>query len=388
MTRDEIIEKFRTRKGFLKKGADWLANKWDVDVAIIKDCKKLVTSEEWVQDRMNNDNGHELSESQAFSKHLLDNGLTMADVKSVKFWQNFNGEQRYSIVTHNQWHEQPQVKEELLDYIRNNSHKVNKIKYSKSKDPILYEISLPDIHYGKITDDSTNAVEEYYMKAIMDLHRKADGLEIDRFLLPVGNDGLNSEGYSRATTKGTPQQDHLLWRQSFRGYWHLVMKSIDYLAQFAPVDVIVVQGNHDFERMFYAGEVLSALYSNNKNVTVDNDYKARKYYQYGVNMIMWCHGDKVKADKMALLMATEQPEMWSSSKFREAHCGHVHKEQVNEYMGTKVRFIPSICGNDEWHKNHGYIGTIRAGQVHIWNKKRGYEGHLQTNVINYEEEKV
>ena len=36
MTRDEIIEKFRTRKGFLKKGADWLANKWDVDVAIIK----------------------------------------------------------------------------------------------------------------------------------------------------------------------------------------------------------------------------------------------------------------------------------------------------------------------------------------------------------------
>jgi hypothetical protein len=87
-------------------------------------------------------------------------------------------------------------------------------------------------------------------------------------------------------------------------------------------------------------------------------------------------------------MATEQPEMWSSSKFREAHCGHVHKEQVNEYMGTKVRFIPSICGNDEWHKNRGYIGTIRAGQVHIWNKRRGYEGHLQTNVINYEEEKV
>ena len=48
MTRDEIIEKFRTRKGFLKKGAQWLADKWEVDIAIIKDCKKLVTSEEWV----------------------------------------------------------------------------------------------------------------------------------------------------------------------------------------------------------------------------------------------------------------------------------------------------------------------------------------------------
>ena len=118
MTRDEIIEKLRTRKGFLKKGAQWLADKWDVDIAIIKDCKKLVTSEEWIQERMNNDNGHQLSKSQAFQKHLLDNGLTMADIKSVKFWQNFNGEQRYSIVTHNQWHEQPQVKEEVLNYIK------------------------------------------------------------------------------------------------------------------------------------------------------------------------------------------------------------------------------------------------------------------------------
>ena len=39
-------------------------------------------------------------------------------------------------------------------------------------------------------------------------------------------------------------------------------------------------------------------------------------------------------------------------------------------MGTKVRFIPSICGNDEWHKNKGYVGTKRVGQV-IWSKDRG-----------------
>ena len=383
MTRDEIIEKLRTRKGFLKKGAQWLADKWEVDIAIIKECKKLVTSEEWVQERMNNDNGHELSESQAFSKHLLDNGLTMADVKSVKFWQNFNGEQRYSIVTHNQWHEQPQIKEELLDYIKTHSHKVKKIKYSKPKDPILYEISLPDIHYSKITDDSPDAIEIHYMKAIMDLHRKADGVEIDRFLLPVGNDGLNSEGYSRATTKGTPQQDSMLWRQSFRGYWHLVIKAIDYLAQFAPVDVLVVQGNHDFERMFYVGEVLDAMYHNNKNITIDNGLDARKYYEYGVNMIMFTHGDKEKTQELPLLIATEQPEMWSRSKFREVHCGHKHKEQLNEYMGTKVRFIPSICGNDAWHKTQGYIGTLRCGQAYIWNKNRGLEGYLQTNVMNY-----
>jgi len=383
MNRDEIIEKLRTKKGFLKKGAQWLADKWEVDIAIIRDCKKLVTSEEWVQERMNNDNGHDLSESQAFSKHLLDNGLTMADVKSVKFWQNMMGEQRYSIVTHNQWHEQPLVKDELLNYIKSKSHKVKKIAYKKSKDPICYEISLPDIHYGKITEDGPEAMEDHYMKAIQDLHRKADGVEIERFLLPVGNDGLNSEGFSRATTKGTPQQDSMMWRQSFRGYWHLVMKAIDYLAQFAPVDVVVVQGNHDFERMFYVGEVLDAMYHKNKNVNVDNSLDTRKYYEYGINMIMFTHGDKEKPQELPLLIATEQPEMWSRSKVREVHCGHKHKEMLNEYMGTKVRFIPSICGNDAWHKTQGYVGTLRCGQGFIWNKNRGLEGYLQTNVMNY-----
>jgi len=221
------------------------------------------------------------------------------------------------------------------------------------------------------------------MQAIIDLHRKADGLEIDRFLLPVGNDGLNSEGMSRATTKGTPQQDSMRWRQSFRGYWHLVTQAIEYLAQFAPVDVVVIQGNHDFERMFYVGEVLDALYHNNKNITIDNGLDSRKYYEYGINMIMFTHGDKEKAAELPLLIATEQPEMWSRAKVREVHCGHKHKEMLNEYMGTKVRFIPSICANDAWHKTQGYVGTLRCGQAFIWNKNRGLEGYLQTNVMNY-----
>ena len=383
MTRDEIIKKLETKKSYLKKGVDWLADKWDVDREIVKECKQTLNSAEHVQERMNNDNGNELNTGTKYLDHLKDNGLTQADVKSVKFWQNMMGEQRFSIVTHNSWHEMPHMKDDLLNYIKNHSHKVPKVNYKKTKDPICYEISLPDIHYGKITDEPMDTIEKHYIKAIMDLHKKADGLEIERFLLPVGNDGLNSEGMSRATTKGTPQQDNMRWRESFRGYWHLVSKAIDYLAQFAPVDVIVVQGNHDFERMFYAGEVLDAIYKNNKNVTIDNSLDSRKYYEYGINMIMFTHGDKEKTQELPLLIATEQPAMWSRAKVREVHCGHRHKEMLNEYMGTKVRFIPSICSNDAWHKTQGYVGTLRCGQAFIWNKNRGLEGFLQTNIMNY-----
>ena len=45
--------------------------------------------------------------------------------------------------------------------IKENSHKVPKVKYKKSKDPICYEISLPDIHYGKITDEPMETIEKH-----------------------------------------------------------------------------------------------------------------------------------------------------------------------------------------------------------------------------------
>jgi len=214
---------------------------------------------------------------------------------------------------------------------------------------------------------------------VKDLMNKASGLNIERILLPVGNDGMNSEGYSRATTKGTSQHDSAGWQETFVGYCNLMVRAICFLTETAPVDVIIIQGNHDYERMFYSGEFLRAFFINDERVIVDNNYNSRKYYKYGTNMIMFTHGDKEKKAEMPLIMATEEPKMFAETTHREVHCGHLHKEMVNEYRGIKVRFIPSICGNDEWHKMMGYEAK-RTGQAHIWNKLRGYEGYLQTNI--------
>ena len=254
------------------------------------------------------------------------------------------------------------------------------LKRMELKDPSVYEISLPDIHYGKRTEETLNQLESKFMECVTDLVTKGSGLEIEKFLLPIGNDGMNSEGMRRTTTKGTPQDDAADWRDTFRGYWKLMVRAIDYLKEIAPVHVVVISGNHDFERMFYAGDVISGWYKNDANVTVDNDLEQRKYFEYGKNMIMFTHGDKEKPAEMPLIMATEQPLMFARCKFREAHCGHLHKEMVNEYRGIKVRFLPSICSNDSWHKGMGYEAR-RTAQAHIWSKERGYEGYLQTNVI-------
>ena len=190
---------------------------------------------------------------------------------------------------------------------------------------------------------------------------------------------MNTDGMRMATTKGTPQHDVVGWKESFRGYWSLIVIAVERLKSIADVDIIVVPGNHDYERMFYAGDVLAGWFRNDPNVTVDNSTLPRKYYKYGTNMIMFTHGDNERATDMPLIMATEQPEMFSKCTTREAHCGHFHKEQVNEYRGVKVRFLPSICAPDEWHKKMGYE-SFRTAQAFIWNYDDGLDGYLQSNV--------
>ena len=376
MTKDEIKAFLKDKPGYLKEGAARLSEKLDCSVETCRHALKEARLDAKGSDfDLDNVNESEISEFKTF---LKENEINETDVKSVKFWQNMQGDNRFSVVVKGEDNIIKAAKEEMIALLESYSPKVEK-DYNTVQDPVVYEISLPDIHYGKYTGQTLDEAEEEYINTVKDLLSKAKGLNIERILIPIGNDGMNSEGYSRATTKGTPQQDSAEWQETFVGYCNLMVRAINYLANTAPVDVVVVQGNHDYERMFYAGEYLRAFFKNDDRVDVDNNFDSRKYYKYGVNLIMFTHGDKEKPAEMPLIMATEQPMLFAQTKFREVHCGHKHKEQVNEYRGVKVRFIPSICGNDSWHKMMGYEAK-RTGQAHIWSKERGYEGYLQTNI--------
>ena len=375
MTIEDIKDFLGGRPGYLKKSASVLSERLE---APIEDCETaLYEARALAREEVNeNVNDSVISE---FQQYLDKNDIKPSDVASVKFWQTVSGNQRFSVVTKSETLSVPAVKQEIEKFAATYSPTVKPIEYKRKLHPVAYEISLPDIHYGKLHNKSLEEVETQYIGVVQELVQRASGLEIEKFILPIGNDGMNSEGLRRTTTKGTPAEDSAGWKDTFRGYWMLMVRAIDYLKQKAPVDVIIVSGNHDFERMFYAGDVLSGWFRNDDNVYVDNSYESRKYYQYGKNMLMFTHGDKEKPADMPLIMATEQPEMFARTSHREVHCGHLHKEMVNEYRGIKVRFIPSICPNDDWHKQMGYEAK-RTGQAYIWNKQTGLEGYLQANV--------
>jgi predicted phosphodiesterase len=241
----------------------------------------------------------------------------------------------------------------------------------------LVELALPDFHFGKI--DGLSIIEQaiLFKQTVLNLIYKADaGVDIERIVFPLGNDLFNSDNLNYTTVKGTQQRDNSHWQESFRVAWTTIIEVINDISKVAPVDVIMVAGNHDESKVFYLGDLLKAYYSNAKSITIDNEINApRKYYQYKDTLIGYTHGDKEKLHELPLIMATEVPEAWATSIHRSFHTGHLHKQEVTEYQGVVVRIMPSLTGRDEWHKQMGY-NSIRRAQVLIWGDE-GLEGYFQ-----------
>jgi hypothetical protein len=210
--------------------------------------------------------------------------------------------------------------------------------------------------------------------------------QIHEILLPVGNDLFNIDNKNNMTTAGTPQHVDSRWQQMFRKTKDLMLMTIDTLSTIAPVKVVMVSGNHDYQTVFYLGEVLAAWYNTNSRVTVDNSASLRKYYRYGTNLIGFTHGDQEKHLDLPYLMSEERKLDWAETAYREFHLGHFHKRKtisfvdVDENRGVKVRVLPSLSGTDAWHHSKGYR-SMKSAVAFLYDKNNGLVAEFNHNVI-------
>lgn len=248
----------------------------------------------------------------------------------------------------------------------------------------LLEIALHDIHYGQLSwnketrgaDWDIKIAEQVFMNAVEYFAEKAQAYHPDRILFPIGSDFFNSDTIENTTTHGTRQDEDTRWMKTFSLGWKMAVAAIDILSSLADVDIVVIRGNHDEQRAFYMGEALSAWYRNSKNVCVDNSPPLRKYYRHGACLLGLTHGAKESLDALPLLMATEVPDLWSATSFREIHVGHLHHsatksfQQATERTGVRVQIIPSLVAASAWAADKGYAAT-REAQAHVWNTEHG-----------------
>ena len=283
----------------------------------------------------------------------------------------------------------------LLSEIKNHFSK-EKSSYKEEKcfktDGILLELSCPDLHLGKLSwneetgeDYDIKIACERFREAINDLLSKTPLDIVDRILFPIGNDMIQIDSRKGTTTAGTIVDSDSRFRKMLIIAKNLLIETIDKLSMIAPVDVIVVSGNHDYDTMFSLGMILEAFYHNNSSINIDNSAKQRKYYQYFNTGILFTHGNEEKHNDLGLIFATENPKLWSSVKFREVQLGHFHKNKklnyvsVDDFTGFQIVVLPSLSAADFWHNSKGYM-SLKQAKAFLYDKTKGKIAEFTYNI--------
>jgi len=263
--------------------------------------------------------------------------------------------------------------------------KITQYKHTPGK--YLLELPIMDFHLGKLAwreeagaDYDLKIAESLWRSVITDLLGKVSAFgNPEMILFPIGQDFFHFDTPAVTTTAGTQLDSDTRWQKMFTKGVELLVWGIEQCRALAPVKVIWIPGNHDQVLSYAATVGIAQRYTGADDVTVDISPAPRKYIRYGRNLIGFAHGEDERK-RIDGIMQVEAAQDWGETDWREMHMGHLHTESAVEKYGIIFRRISSITAPDAWHSENGYVGVSRKAQAFVWDKERGLEAILNSNV--------
>lgn len=264
-----------------------------------------------------------------------------------------------------------------LEEIRKQKPKLPKAKKSVSGDPCAAHIGIYDLHVGKLAPVySLDEIHGRNEEAIQHFLNLLDGRNIEKIIFPVGNDALHVSNDNPAiTSKGTPQQISAFGTDMMLMAKRIMIESVLMCSEVAPVEVIIVPGNHARLGDFAVGLMVEAYFegaeSDRVKVLFDKNTH-RVYSRYGITLNGWTHGDKGGPTKLKDLMfrMVEESGQWDGTKFHQMNLGHFHQRKVETEGTFTLMYWPSLSEADHWHLSKGFM-SVPASMMQIIDKKWG-----------------
>lgn len=256
-------------------------------------------------------------------------------------------------------------------------------------DDSLLVINLNDLHLDK-RDMENSTIEtniSNYFKVLEYLVMKAyHSAKIEKILFVVGNDVFNTDNIHDQTTGGTPQRCNTTWNDAYEKVFDAMVKSIQYLSEFAEkgVHVVLVQGNHDRTKSYYMAHGLEAFFKNDPTVSFDRSSNINKSYVYGNTFLGFNHGNNLN-DKLPLAFAQEFYQDWGKCKYHDIIISDKHhnnekvfktQTQNDGSQGVKLRILPSLSKPDRWHDDNLYRSR-QSGIALLYDKERGKSAEFE-----------
>jgi hypothetical protein len=314
--------------------------------------------------------GEEL-QGTSFGHVVRQNALLRAQVARIKFEQDTAKE------AHRQWI--ADEVESLKDEAKNEIKRIPSKPSPVNETGLMLEVSLFDVHFGKLAWPSETGSVPYdlkvaqamFIRAIDKLIERSRHYKYELILFPIGNDLLHANDVDSKTIHGTVVDSEGRFQKTYWTVRKTLVEAIEKLKELGPVKVVTCAGNHDKTAVWTLADSLECWFHSDPDVSFDNSPVYRKYQEWGKVGLLFTHGDLGHREDYPLLFATEQPELFGRTKFREVHTGHLHTTKNQEFHGVRVRILGALTPADEWHASNGYVGNLRTAEAFVWSKDEG-----------------
>jgi hypothetical protein len=283
----------------------------------------------------------------------------------------------------------------LCERVKGQARVKAKAPQKTDRNDVLGEMDLYDAHIRMYAEKAETNDEDY--NCDIAVNRMVDTAEAlasrydrpHRMVVTFGGDMLHCDTRNNTTEKSNNSLD--VDSRYHRGVDYAVRACYDVVqiaAAVSPqVDIVVLEGNHDWHSCVWLAQVLSAFYVNCPHINVLVQSSDRKHMVYGNNLLVWTHGDGVAMNQWPQIIAAEFAPQWGVTKFRHLKMGHVHHKKKNqptrvisetkngweEHRGLLVEYLPALCASDAWHVGAGFIGSMKGAS--------GFEYHIKHGLM-------
>jgi len=245
---------------------------------------------------------------------------------------------------------------QLLDVIRSDVQPVHiDAEPAHMTDKRMLEIPIMDAHFG-------NATYDHYKDSQRTIYDLLSLKRWEETLFVVGSDLFHADNFKSTTVSGTQLETVNMpraWNDCAMFYDVLIETA---LRQSGVVKLVYIPGNHDSSFGWSFVQYLKAKYP---QAAVDDRVKERKVEVYGKNFIALSHGEKSRRDLIRIIPA-EFPLEWAQTTNREAHIGHLHREEetrAKDEFGLTVRTMSTANPLDQYHEDNGFVTAHKRFQL-------------------------
>jgi hypothetical protein len=143
--------------------------------------------------------------------------------------------------------------------------------------------------------------------------------------------------------------------------------------------VSVIQGNHDRDIYLAVMFAMIQRYIGNPRIEVQRNFGEFFVMEFGLCLLAAHHGDKAKAERLVMHLASEWPEMWGRTRFRFYFTGHLHHTKMQDVGGVQVEQLRSVAPRD-FHSAANAYGTQSQMQAITFHRQRGEISRIKVSL--------